>query len=133
MIEFLDNTGINDKYYQWKELLTQSILFPILTFTDVKHEFHIYGARNTPEMLEELPKELLQKMDKNYNHILKTKLAFLVKLIKEEDRELVAKAGYFPDDLFTVFKDDILKAENITSMLAFESIDPDTFLQEKLN
>lgn len=45
----------------------------------------------------------------------------------------VAKAGYFPDDLFTVFKDDILKAENITSMLAFETIDPDTFIQEKLN
>lgn len=72
-------------------------------------------------------------VDKNYNHILKTKLAFLVKLIKEEDRELVAKAGYFPDDLFAVFKDDILKAKNITSMLAFESIDPDNFLQKKLN
>lgn len=129
---FLDDSGLDDKYHKWKTVMQQSILEPILTKIDTKHTFDVYSVRNSPELVEEYGNELLERIDKNYNHMHKTGLMFMVRLIRDEDIELAKKEGFMHDAVFSVFKEDLLKAEP-TVTTHFEFVDPMTLIQQNYN
>ena len=131
--QFLTTEGLNEKYYQWKDIIIHSILMPVLTITDNKHSFQVFGARTTPELHQQYDKQTLSRIDKNYNHLLLTDMAFLVQLIKDQDIELAKQAGHMHDGIFSVFKDDLLKANPLTLLASFKSLNPKTLLKEKFN
>ena len=129
---FLDDSGLDDKYYKWKEIMQQSILEPILTKIDTKHTFDVYCVRNSPKLVKEYGEELLARIDKNYNHMHATGLMFMVRLIRKEDIKLIKKEGFMEDAVFSVFKEDLLKAEP-TVTAHFEFVDPLTLIQQNYN
>lgn len=129
---FLNDSDLDDKYYKWKEIMQQSILEPILTKIDAKHTFEVYSVRSSPEIVEEYGNELLERIDKNYNHMHKTGLMFMVRLIRDEDIELAKKEGFMHDAVFSIFKEDLLKAEP-TVTTHFEFVDPMTLIQQNYN
>jgi hypothetical protein len=61
-----------------------------------------------------------------------TGLMFMVRLIREEDIELAKKEGFMHDAVFSVFKEDLLKAES-TVTAHFEFVDPMTLIQQNYN
>ncbi len=132
-LQFLTAEGLNEKYYQWKDIIIHSILMPVLTITDDKHSFHVFGARATPELHKQYDKETVSRIDKNYNHLLLTDMVFLVQLIKDQDIELAKQAGHMHDGIFSVFKDDLLKADPVTLLTSFKALDPKNLLKEKFN
>lgn len=132
-IELLNDSGLTDKYYQWKDLFIHSILKPVLTITDDRHSFHVFAkGMSTTELIEKCGKDMLQRIDNNFNHMLYNHLAFMVELAKDSDIELATQAGYIHPAIFTVFKDDLLKANPTTPITSFVSLVPNTILQEKL-
>lgn len=132
-LQFLTGEGLDDKYYQWKDIIIHSILIPVLTITDDRHSFHVFGARTTDELHKQYKKEMVTRIDSNYNQMIFNGTVFLVQLIKETDIELAKKAGHMHDGIFSVFKDDLIKANPITLLSSFKSLDPKTLLKEKFN
>lgn len=132
-IDFLDNEGINDKYYQWKEAITHTILDPVVTKIDSKHYFEVFGSKKTPDLHEKYGETLVTRLDKNYNTMINKGLVRLVKLVQEQDIECIRKTGHFENGIFSVFKDDLLKADPITVLSDFVFIDPKTLKQQNLN
>jgi hypothetical protein len=57
--------------------------------------------------------------------------SLLVQLVRDQDIDLIRK-DYFPDAVFTVFKDELLNLGAMV-MLCFAAIDPKTYVQENLN
>lgn len=106
---------------------------PVLTITDDKHSFPVFGARATPELHKQYDKETVSRIDKNYNHLLLNDMFFLAQLIKDQDIELAKQAGHMHDGIFSVFKDDLLKANPITLLTSFKALDPKVLLKEKFN
>lgn len=131
-LQFLDNSGLDNKYYQWKELIIHSLLEPVLTKVDNNHKFDIYMALETAKLTEKYGKELLGRMDKNYNNLLLSKRLFFVRLINKNDIELIKNDGFFNDAVFSVFKDDLLKANPLT-LTHFEFLDPLTLAKVNYN
>lgn len=132
-LQFLTDEGINEKYYNWKDIIIHSILIPVLTITDDRHTFHVFGAKTTPDLHKQYGKEMLNRIDSNYNQMIFNEMVFLVQLIKDADIELAKQAGHMHDGIFSVFKDDLLKANPITLLSSFKSLDPKTLLKEKFN
>lgn len=131
-VPFLDDSGLDNKYFQWKDVFLHSILEPVLTKVDTKHKFDVYCTRNSPQLVKEYGKELLARIDKNYNHMHATGLMFMVRLVRKEDIKLIKKEGFMEDAVFSVFKEDLLKAEP-TVTAHFEFVDPLTLIQQNYN
>jgi hypothetical protein len=132
-LQFLTDEGLNEKYYNWKDIIIHSILIPVLTITDDRHTFHVFGAKTTPELHKQYNKDLVARVDKNYNQMIYNETVFLVQLVKESDIELAKQAGHMHDGIFSVFKDDLLKANPITLITSFKALDPKELLKEKFN
>ena len=131
-IQFLTDEGLNDKYYQWKDIIVHTILKPALTITDDRHSFEVFGAFATDELLKKYSKEELHKIDKNYNRLIATGAVLLIQLVKDTDIQLAEQAGYMHPAILSVFKDDLIKASPIT-LLGFQAIDHNILLKEKYN
>ena len=131
-LPFLDHSGLDKKYFERKEIILHSILVPVLTKTDSKHSFDIYTTRNSHELVNEYGAGLLARIDKNYNLMHFNKLMFMVRLVKPKDIELIKKEGFMEDAVFSVLKEDLLKA-NPTITASFEFVDPMTLIQQNYN
>ncbi len=131
-LPFLDDSDLDKKYFQWKEIILHSILEPVLTKTDGNHSFDIYTTRDTPQLVKEYDKELIARIDKNYNQMHFNKLMFMVRLVKQQDIELIKQEGFMQDAVFSVFKEDLLKAQP-TITADFEFVDPMTLIQQNYN
>jgi hypothetical protein len=94
---------LDDKYFEWKEIILHSILEPVLTKTDSKHFFDMYTTRNTPELVNEYSKELVARIYKNYNQMHFNKLMFMVRLVRPKDIELIKQKGFMEDAVFFLY------------------------------
>ncbi len=128
----MNNAGLDEKYYEWKDIFIHSILIPILDVKDDKHEFTIYATRNFNDLMTDYDEDSINRIDKNYNHMAKLGLLVLIKITKKEDLSLIQKRGYDSDSVFGVFKDDLLKANPMTQA-SYEIVDSKTFIQKNLN
>lgn len=133
-LKFLDRSGINQQYFNRKDVLIHTILQPVLTSHDKdnKSDVIIYSGRTTNELRKQYGESDLKKLDGIYNKMIFSDQVILVRLVQEQDIQLVQEAGYFPDAVFTVFKDELLKLSTLF-MLYFTAVDPKTYLQENLN
>lgn len=132
-IHLLDNSGIDKQYFQRKDVLTHSVLYPIMKFEDSKGKvLQLYMSRKNVELETEYPKELIKKLDKAYIKMLMDKQAFLVKLIHEQDIQVSLESNCFPDAVFYIFKDEILNIDP-QICLKVELIDVKTYFQQQMN
>ena len=130
-LEFLNYEGIDEKYYQWKDVITHTLLNPLLTITDDKHTFHVYSTFPTSELQERYGKELVNRIDNNYNVLLQRKRVLLIQLLREEDIEKVKQSGFPPNGIFAVWKDDLLKANPVTCATTFTTLDINELMKDK--
>jgi len=132
-LEFLDDSGIDEKYFMKKDLLVHSILEPVFELKNQKHTFWLFGGRTTRELLKEYQQSDINRVDAIYNRmLLRDRLAFLVRYISEKDTQMVMNAGYTPDAVFTAFKDDLLKAGPMVAA-TLEVVDAEQWKQSELN
>lgn len=133
-LKSLDRSDIDQQYFNRKDVLIHTILQPVLTShdNDKKSDVIIYSGKTTNELLKQYGEGDLKKLDGIYNRMIFSGQVILVRLVQEHDIQLVQEAGYFPDAVFTVFKDELLELSALF-MLCFTALDPKTYLQESLN
>lgn len=133
-LKLLDRSGIDQQYFSRKDVLIHTILQPVLTShdKDKKSDVIIYSGRTTNELRKQYGESDLKKLDGIYNKMIFSDQVILVRLVQEHDIQLVQEAGYLPDAVFTVFKDELLELSALF-MLYFTALDPKTYLQESLN
>jgi hypothetical protein len=126
-LKFLDRSGIDEKYFLKKDLLVRSLLKPVLAMDGLT----VSSTRTTNDLLQHYDKKDIMKADALYAKMVADGLIILVQLIQKEDIDLV-RNDYFPDAVFSVFKDELLGLGNM-AMFRFSAVDPKTFVQENLN
>ncbi len=128
----IDSEGIDEKYYEWKDLFIHSILKPVIGVKDVQHEFTIYGTRNHTDIKNAYDEETINRIDKNYNLMVLNGQLKLIRLSNAQEIDVMIKDGYDSATVFAVFKDDLLKALPKTYS-SYILVDPQTFIQQNLN
>ena len=133
-LEFLTDEGLDKKYYQWKEVITQSIIKPVLDIKDGKATIQVFIAKTTADLLDEIDKDTLRRIDQNYSCFFRDETAFLIKLIDETELDMMKEYGFKnpSNEVFTVFKDELLKANPITVLRKFEVLDWKIQLQKRI-
>lgn len=132
-IELFDNSGIDDKYYQYKDLLIHSILKPVFELKyDDENIIYFFTGQKTNELLKKYNQKTINKLDKIYNKMLKEKLAYFLKPASKNIKKLAVENDFFEDAIFTVFKDDLLNTSPLVTA-EFDFIDPVEFALSELN
>lgn len=134
-IKKIDEKDIDEKYYQWKDVFAHSVLKPTFSIKDSQHSLTVYEALSRKNLPTELLKNdfMLQKIDKNFNGFFEQELAFMVQFTKEEYIQNIVNEGFSRDQIFIIFKDDILKCKPLTTFINFLNINYKEFIQQNLN
>ena len=128
-IQILDNSDIDEKYWQKKDLLTHTILIPVMEIKE--HNLKIYSARNNKELRQHYDETQIRKLDSIYADSISDKLAYIVKL-GENYHQVALESGYLNEAIYCVFKDELLNSDPRIN-LCFEFIEPTDWIKEQLN
>jgi hypothetical protein len=131
----VNDKGIDNKYFEWKEIFINSLLKPVYSIKDSSFTITVYEALTFKNISDELKinQMALKKIDANFNGFIEQKLAYMVQFLRTDDIENIINDGYSPTQIFIVFKDEILNGKPSTSFFSFNNIDYKEFIQQKLN